>query len=205
MVRGRLYPRFRCAGRFYGRRVNCERVPMLPAWVVGRMFDDPRKIPYLLVWKSDDGTVAEAVRLSVQIDPPVPFSPDWHDVFEIKPPDRGRNFLRTILRPLPRNGAKVRLVVCPYCDTPRRALYGWAPGGQYTSSVHRSDWRCRACAGLRYASEGGALVLRSRGRWFRLIETQFHAPSARPESWLPYVFTSPEAAAAVLEGTIGKK
>jgi hypothetical protein len=72
---------------------------MLPASIVSRMFDDPRKIPYLLVWRTDtDGTVAEAVRISTRIDPPVSLPPGWRDVFEIKPPDRERNFIPTVLR-----------------------------------------------------------------------------------------------------------
>ena len=48
----------RYEGRFFGRRVNCEQVPILPAWAVAQVFDDPRETPYLLVWKSPyDGTV----------------------------------------------------------------------------------------------------------------------------------------------------
>ena len=55
----------RSEGRFLGRRVNCEQVPLLPARVVAWMLDDPRKIPYLLIWKSrSDGTVKEAARIA---------------------------------------------------------------------------------------------------------------------------------------------
>jgi hypothetical protein len=90
MVRGRLYPKYRRGGRFFGRRVNCEGIPLLPVRVVARMFDDPRKIPYLLVWRSErDGEVKEAVRISAHIDPFLPFPPDWTDVLEIKRPDGG--------------------------------------------------------------------------------------------------------------------
>lgn len=63
--RGKTYPRYRRGGRFFGRRVNCEHVPLLPAEAVDRILNDPRKIPYLLVWKSrSDGTVQEAVRIA---------------------------------------------------------------------------------------------------------------------------------------------
>ncbi len=49
-------------GRFYGFRIDCEQVPILPAWVVHWVWDDPRRIPYLLVWNnSRDGQVKEAV------------------------------------------------------------------------------------------------------------------------------------------------
>src|SRR5215470_13703362 len=43
----------------------CEQVPMLPAWAVRMVWDDPRRIPYLLVWKSrHDGSVKDAVRVA---------------------------------------------------------------------------------------------------------------------------------------------
>ncbi len=174
MVRGGLYPQYRCGGRFYGRRVNCEHVPLLPAKIVGQMLDDPRQIPYLLIWRSrSDGTVQEAVRISAHIEPPVPFPPDWTGVVEVKRHDGTRYFIRTALRSLPRNGGRVRLWLCPYCQKPRRALYGWEPGGDYTSSARRCIWQCRSCAGLRYASEGDALVLHARGSWLQALEMQY--------------------------------
>jgi hypothetical protein len=41
--------------------VNCELVPFLPAGAVAWVLDDPRKIPYLLIWKSSsDDSVKEA-------------------------------------------------------------------------------------------------------------------------------------------------
>jgi len=144
------------------------------------MFDDPRRIPYLLIWRTEtDGTMAEAARICTKIDPPVPFSSDWHDVFEIKPSDRGRNFIPTTFCPLPRNGGRERLLVCPYCKVSRRAL--WEPGGEYTTSARSSDWKCRACAKLRYASESGALVHRSRFALAGIIEAIYgHGRNERP-------------------------
>ncbi len=54
----------RYEGRFHGFRANCEQVPMLPAWAVRWIWDDPRHIPYLLAWKSRwDDKVKEAVRV----------------------------------------------------------------------------------------------------------------------------------------------
>ena len=38
-------------GRFSGYRINCERVPCLPARVVAAYLADPRRIPYLLIWR----------------------------------------------------------------------------------------------------------------------------------------------------------
>lgn len=187
--------RYRREGRFFGRRVNCERVPLLPAWVVGRLFDDPRNIPYLLVWTDpEDGSPRDTIRISAKIDPPVLFPPDWTDVFEIKRPIQGRNFIRTILRRLPRNGGEARLLGCPYCDRWCRGLYGWEPGGQYIHSVEMCSWRCRRCAKLRYASEGGGLIHRHRGASGQQFDAAFGCRTDRPEPWLPFVFTSPQEA-----------
>src|SRR5215469_2495618 len=183
--RGRSCDEYRDEGRFDGPRVDCEQVPLLPARAVARALDDPRKIPYLFVWnRAEDSLVREAVRVSAYSE-----LAGWA---EIKRPDGTRNLVRTLLKPLPRNGGKARLLICPYCKIPRRGLYGWELGGQYTSSSMRSSWGCRKCSLLRYASEGGALLIRPRGM-LGLVFGTGHSP--RPESWLPYVFTSPEEAA----------
>ncbi len=184
----------RRGGRFFGRRVNCEQVPTLPAWAVRRVLDDPRKIPYLLLWRSSwDGLIKEAVRV-IRLGPP-PYLPEA-DSIEVKRTDGSVCHLRVLKRSLPRNAGYDVLLACPRCCSLRRALYGWAAGGPYTNSAQTSLWQCRSCAGLRFSSEGGALVLRSRWAFARLIEQQFgRCCSPRPESWLPYVFTSPEEAA----------
>jgi hypothetical protein len=185
-------PRSRCSGRFFGRRVNCEQVPLLPAGAVAWVLDDSRKIPYLLVWMSrSDGTVQEAVRITSHNEIERLRGLDWAGAVEIKRPNGTSNFIRTLFRPLPRNGGRVRLLICPYCQTPRRGLYGWEPGGRFTTSVVRSTWGCWKCNGLRYASEGGALVHRGRGAILRMLgAASGPCRSERPEQWYPYVFTS---------------
>lgn len=50
-------------GRFFGRRVNCEQVPLLPAWAVAQVFDDPKEARRLLVWKDSSGAVQERVHI----------------------------------------------------------------------------------------------------------------------------------------------
>jgi hypothetical protein len=194
---GRTYPEHRDEGRFFGRRVNCENVPMLPAQVVAWMLDDPRKIPYLLVWKSRaNGTAREAVRIAACNDKNCPDALYWLTGVEIKRYDGTRNFIRTILRPLPRNGGRVRLLVCAYCNIPHRGLYGWEPGGSLGNSITRSTWGCWKCNRLRYESEGGGLVHRGRGGFYKMIEAVYGPCRSEPtEPWHPYVFTSPEEAA----------
>jgi hypothetical protein len=172
--------RLRYDGRFFGRRVNCEQVPLLPGWVVARVLDDPQQIPYLLVWK---GRSSDTIQETVWVAPC-----DEIGTIEIRRGDRASEFIRTILRPLPRNSGSCRLLICPLCQMPRRGLYGWEPGGRFTSSVVRSPWSCRACNGLRYASEGGALVIRGRGAIARMFEASFgRSRSERPEPWLPHI------------------
>jgi hypothetical protein len=191
--------RKRREGRFFGRRVNCECVPSMPAWIVGQVLDDPRKIPYLLVWTSrNNGTVREAVRVASYSEPPGPFADDWTGWVEVKRTDETRSLIHAVRRPLPRNGGKSRFLICPVCQIPRRSLFGWEVDywGRYTTSARTCPWRCRSCAGLRYESEGGALVHRARGTIARLFE-MYGGPlrSPRTEPWYPYVFTSPQQAA----------
>jgi hypothetical protein len=132
-VSGRTYPRYRCGGRFFGRRVNCEQVPALPAGVVREVLNDPRRIPYLLIWKSPrDGDVKEAVRV-IRLDPP-PYLPTA-DAIEIKRTDGSVSHIRAIKRSLPRNGGYTTLLACPYCCSLRHTLYGWEAAGPYTTSA----------------------------------------------------------------------
>lgn len=183
----RGYTRLRRNGRFFGRRVNCERVPLLPAWAVRWVLDDPRKIPYLLVWVNDSGGAADAVRVASFSDPDTVRQRDYSGWVEVRRPDGTRTLVRTVLRPLQRNGGRDRLLVCTSCGKPCRALYGWRPGGQFTNSVEHGDWYCRVCAELRYRSEGTY-----RPRMFRFL-----GGYPRPDLWYPYVFTSTEQAAAL--------
>jgi hypothetical protein len=175
---GRSCNEYRDEGRFDGPRVDCEQVPFLPAWAVAWALDDPRKIPYLLVWRRpEDSSAREIVRVSVYSERPSR-GVNRTSCAETKRPDGTRDLLHTHSKPLPRNGGKARLLVCPRCQSPRRGPYGWELGGKYTAGVRRSPWGCRKCSLLRYASEGGSLLIRPR-----------------PESWFPSVFTWPEGAA----------
>src|SRR5712692_3029600 len=182
--------------QFIGYRVNCESVPCLPAWAITDVLADPRRVPYLLVWVGrDSGEVRESVRVAAYSEPPRPIPLDWTGWVEVKRSDRAHSLVRTIERPLPRNGGKARFMVCPYCHRPRRALYGWEVD-RFSWRAREAPWQCRSCAGLSYASEGGGLRLRLPPRILGPERYLFAGNAPRPEPWLPHVFASPEDAAA---------
>jgi hypothetical protein len=166
-------------------------MPVIPAWIVRRCLDDPRQIPYLLVWKRDGGETKEAVRLARYVEPSN--SRVASNYVELKRTDGSATILRIAWQMLPRNGGRVLLLVCSYCNTPRRHVYGWAwdsISGR-SNSVRRISWRCRSCARLRYSSEGAALVLRGGAISGLLRRDVPDLSCPRPEPWLPYVFTDP--------------
>jgi hypothetical protein len=184
--------RRRYDGKFFGRRVNCEQIPALPAWAVTQVLNDPRKIPHLLLWKSPrDGEIKEAVRVSSL--GPTPYLPNAYSV-EVKRTDGSVAHLRVFKRSLPKRTSNYCLLACPFCCALKRCLYGWEAGGKYTNSARISTWQCRACAGLRYASEGGALIIRTRGSFARFSDLM---SSPRPDMWYPFVFDSPADAVAI--------
>lgn len=167
---------------------------MLPAWAVRAALDDPRRIPYLFVWKSRrDGAIKDAVRVARSI--PQTGLPEAESV-EIKRTDGSTVPVYLAWRWQPHGGHSL-LLRCWRCQRPSRALYGARVGddGRFYA-VQRADWQCRKCAGLRYSSEGGALLFRG-GILSRLFGQPVGAVSSpRPEPWLPLVFSSPAQAAA---------
>jgi hypothetical protein len=178
--------------RFEGFRLNCEVVPILPASIVRRVLEDPRNIPYLLVWKSRwDGHIGEAVRVA-RLVPQTKLLES--ESVEIKRSDGSAVPVYLIWRRQPQGGCSL-LLRCWKCRSPRRGLYGARVGDDVRSyGARRADWECRRCAQLRYCSEGGRLLI--RGSILSRVFGRTVAPTSfpRPEPWLPYVFTSPEAA-----------
>jgi hypothetical protein len=186
--------RIRRGGRFFGRRVNLERVPLLPAAAVRWVLLDPRKIPYLFLWiGKQDGRPKDAVRLAA-CDDPGPFYGSCrthHSIrgayhpcswVTVKRHNGRTDILRGVWLPLPRNGARELMLLCYVCGNPCRYLYGWEASGPYTSSVEASHWMCRGCARLCYSSEGGYL------RPGRMLRAFGNLP--RPQSFWPFVFSS---------------
>jgi hypothetical protein len=142
-----------------------------------------------LVWKDErDGRIMEVVRLTCHVD---------HNHVELKrgaliSTDCSTTLLEIVWRVLPRNGGRALFLLCPHCNTPRRFVYGWEwdSFSGWSNRVRQISWRCRACARLRYSSEGGYLRP-AYGRLGQLgvaLRTLGNLP--RPQSWLPYVFTS---------------
>ncbi len=174
-------------------RLNCENTPVIPAWLVRSNLNDPRRIPYLLVWKEEpDGQIKEAVRLTCCVS-----HDSWCHV-ELKRTDGSTTVLRIVWRMLPRNGGRALLLACFSCYAPCRHVYGWEwdSVSGWSNRVRSISWQCRSCARLRYSSEGSALVIRG-GPISRLLGRSFpDVPSPRPEPWLPYVFSSPADAVA---------
>lgn len=164
-------------------RLNCEDVPVIPAWLMRANLNDPRRIPYLLIWKDErDGEIKEAVRLARYVDRHDSSASQNH--VELKRIDGSATVLRIVWRMLPRNGGRSLFLLCPYCNTPRRHAYGWewdSFSGR-SNRVRSVSWRCRSCNRLRYSSEGGYLRPSYLGGLLGNLP--------RPESWLPYVFTS---------------
>jgi hypothetical protein len=174
-------------GRYLGFRINCEQVPMLPAWIVQRVWDDPRRIPYLLVWKGRrGGDVKEAVRVARFI---AQTNLPEADSVRVQRADGSTVPVYLAWRWQPHGGRSL-LLRCWQCQRPSRALYGYKVGndGRFYKAV-MADWQCRRCAGLRYSSEGRALLF-SGGTLSRLFgEPVGPVSSPRPEPWLPFVFT----------------
>ena len=165
-------------------RLNCEYMPVIPAWLVRSNLNDPRRIPYLLIWKDErhDGEIKEVVRLARYVEPSN--SRVAESFVEIKRIDGSTTVLCVVWRPLPRNGGRALFLFCPNCQTPRRHVYGWEwdSFSGWSNRVRQVSWRCRSCAQLRYSSEGGYLCPGKRFRAFGNLP--------RPESWFPYVFAS---------------
>ena len=152
----------------FSARLNCENIPVIPAWLVRSNLNDPRRIPYLFVWKDErhSGEIKEVVRLARYSDPHDPHARDSH--VELKRTDGTVTVLRVVWRMLPRNGGRALFLHCSYCNTPRRYVYGWEWDcfSGWSNRVRHISWRCRACAQLRYSSEGGYLSAGVRFRVF---------------------------------------
>ena len=163
------------------------------------MLDDPRHLPYLMVWKKGDSDqVLEVARVARHIELGT-LELDKTGWVEIKRCDGSSSLIRVFDRPMPLHGGRARLLVCPRCQHPRRMLYPWKLNPAKRHAVFTSTWQCRSCAKLRYASEGGALIRHSRNSWGRLREAiEGPSRSARPEPCYPYVFANPRDAESIM-------
>jgi hypothetical protein len=102
-------------------------MPVIPAWLVRSNLNDPRKIPYLLVWKDErhGSETKEAVRLARYVDPHDSRATNNH--VELKRTDGSLTVLRIVWRMLPRNGGRSLFLLCPTAT--RRAVTSMAGSG----------------------------------------------------------------------------
>jgi hypothetical protein len=131
-------------GLFYGeRRINCESIPRLRAASVRFAVEDPRRIPFVFLWRDrwerplEMAVVCRDRRAEGTVE-------------VIRQHDGGTWRLR-VVRPAMPGGGTDFLLACPSCDRSRRYLYAWVWRG---NGAVRAGWPCRLCAGLRYISEG---------------------------------------------------
>lgn len=159
---------------------HCEQVPSLPAWAIRMVLDDPLNLAQLFVWRWPWDEKIEDAMLVKRVVSPACF-PDV-EAIELRRSARNITEVHVFRRPMPRNGGYDILMECPDCRKLRRTLYGRTAGVAITRSAFQSEWRCCTCAGLRYASEGSALLVRSRGIVGKIFGI---ARAPRPKSWLP--------------------
>jgi hypothetical protein len=105
--------RQRREGRFFGPRINCERVRLLPASVVRRILNHPRRSQHLLIWQNPwDGAIEEEVQVT-RVEPPRCFS--GIEAIEVSRSAMSTTDLHVFRRPLPRNGGNDVFLECPGC------------------------------------------------------------------------------------------
>lgn len=139
---------------------------------------DPRRRPYFVFWTNDDGLLALALRME---------RADQGDAVAITTPE-GETLRVAILRQLlPRGAGSALLYRCPGCGRPRRHLYPWSLVGRRI--VRYLGWRCQACAGLRWASQGSY-----RGRFDRALSAALGGGRRDPlprQPWDPRAVSDP--------------
>jgi hypothetical protein len=127
-------------------RLNCEDMPVIPAWIVRSNLNNPRRIPYLLVWKDErhDGKIIEAVRLAHFI----ACGREANHCVELKRTDESTTILRIVWQ-MPRNGGRALFLLCPQCETPPPSLL-WLGVGQRFGMVEQSqEYQLAMSNGLR--------------------------------------------------------
>lgn len=163
-------------GRFYGRRVDVEDVPRLPAYVARYVLEDRRARPYLVVWTDRVFGQGERVGLALRAEPR-----DGDRVRLVAP--HMDETAGTVRVPIP-GGRTALLWRCPTCGVARRFLY-----------VHRltpwgfrfGDLGCARCNRLRWNSQGRFL-----GRVGRAVRGGQRLPLPR-RTWEPAAVVSSPA------------
>ena len=172
-------------GRFAGFRINVESVPRLPARVAREALGERR--PQIALWVNfyDDQLAYVSV-----VEP----TADRNAVRIRKGADPSGEMVTVAARELPWDRTDL-LLVCPGCRRPRRHLYPW----QLIASrvVDTGRFRCQACSGLRFASQGSyrSALHRALGGPNRYV------PLPR-SPWEPQVMNDPDAILRAFPGEI---
>ena len=135
------------AGRFIGPRVNCENVPLFTSRALAWMLDDPRKVPYLMIWMDQNSEkIIEAVRiaLSPDMEEEIPWAKCVEITKELMACRIG--FLRSsdLFRGTGERPDWSSVRTANIHDV-RSTLGGWIRAGAMQPSYSRS-WQCRSCA-----------------------------------------------------------
>lgn len=130
-------------GRFAGSRANVENVPRLPTFPARWVLDDPRRRPYFVLWTSEDDDCRYGLKMAPG---------EEGDAVLITLENGETSRIPILRRPLPRGTGTALFYRCLWCQKPRRSLYRLTLSGRRL--VDYLGLRCRACAGLRFASQG---------------------------------------------------
>ena len=120
-----------------------EAVPRLPTFPAHRTLTDRRRRPHFVFWTGRDGSLQYPFRIT----------PDAGGSAVILNTVQGHVCTVTVMRRAVAKSAGTTLLYrCPGCSSPRRYLYGLTLVG--ARLVYGLRWRCQACAGLRWGSQG---------------------------------------------------
>src|ERR1700730_8114922 len=116
-------------------RLNCENTPVIPLWPVRSNLNDPRRIPYLLVWKDERHGGEITARLSRYTKQPCGAEANGREF---------HSFAAGLADASAERWAAL-LLVCSYCNTPRRHVYGWEwdSSSGWSNRARRISSRCR--------------------------------------------------------------
>ncbi len=101
-------------GRFSGARFNVEEIPRLPTFPARWTLQDPRRLPYLVFWTTEGGSLCYPLRMQ---------RIDSGKAVRVTKPSGASQRIEIVSRPSPNRTGTMILYRCPVCEKPRRYLY----------------------------------------------------------------------------------